>query len=471
MVSERKRKRQNNEHEGVMDLATSTKRLTRSANTVEKMQTRKDKPRSGIPCKTEKGKVKKGKTSRAMKGKNTKAKGKKMELGMSKNSPEFPQKNSVQLDEAYIKRSNTDVLKLVKQYEGTGGSFKLGGRLYHDNGERGYNYIWDKVWSYEDCYKSKSNGPKIRFRRLTLPWSERAKDIDHSDTEGLLHQVEKSGNEVVEDTTDDETESEQDDIEQGNEAVTLRDRIRKLTKDNVEKDWTICKLRRESMDKNATISDLRKRITELQQTTTPDLGFESITAQFDKHHLEHKNVGLQTEIGGMLVDKDTVEEELEGAKELIDEFVTHSEIENVEDEEEEEEEEQEEQEQEQEEGRSFEVVPDEGGLDHIMVPDAKVDSTTVEAYTTVLDGDTPKRKRTCKQKKVDSSSLARNVKKTNTRVEKRLDDYVYLDLRKVEKKKIKQKWNPSRAPLIHLLQLTDVDLLHQIVDCNDEGLT
>lgn len=71
---------------------------------------------------------------------------------------------------------------------------------------------------------------------------------------------------------------------------------------------------------------------------------------------------------------------------------------------------------------------------------------------------------------MDPSSLAKNVKKTNTRVEKRLDDYVYPVLKKGEKKKSKQKWNPSRAPLIHFLPPTDVDLLHQIVDCNDADL-
>lgn len=55
--------------------------------------------------------------------------------------------------------------------------------------------------------------------------------------------------------------------------------------------------------------------------------------------------------------------------------------------------------EEQEEGGSFEIVPDEGGPEHIMVPDAEVDSTTVEAYTAVLAGDTPKQKRRRIQKK------------------------------------------------------------------------
>ncbi|KAG5536379.1 hypothetical protein RHGRI_023971 [Rhododendron griersonianum] len=84
-ISERKRKRQNKEDEGVIDLATPTKSVTRSADTVQKMQTGKDNPRSQIPRKTEKGKGKKGKPSRGIKGK-------KVEPGMSKIPLNFPKK-------------------------------------------------------------------------------------------------------------------------------------------------------------------------------------------------------------------------------------------------------------------------------------------------------------------------------------------------------------------------------------------
>ncbi|XP_058220350.1 uncharacterized protein LOC131330688 [Rhododendron vialii] len=122
---------------------------------MEKMQTGKDKPRSGIPCKTEKGKAKKGKTSKVIKDKNTKAKGKKVEPGMSSLNTvvkllqtipngEFTARQiqeikktpfadlvfgivEAKLDEAYVRKSDTGVLKLVKQYEGIGESFKLGG--------------------------------------------------------------------------------------------------------------------------------------------------------------------------------------------------------------------------------------------------------------------------------------------------------------------------------------------------------
>ncbi|XP_058198481.1 uncharacterized protein LOC131314002 [Rhododendron vialii] len=105
-----------------------------------------------------------------------------------------------------------------------------------------------------------------------------------------------------------------------------------------------------------------------------------------------------------------------------------------------------------------------------MVPDANVDSTTVEAYTSILECDTSKRKKGKTKVKVKSSSLTRGVKKTFTRVEKRLDDFVYVDLKKGAKKSSKQKWNPSEAPLIHLLPIKDANLLRQIVDCSDTDL-
>lgn len=129
-----------------------------------------------------------------------------------------------------------------------------------------------------------------------------------------------------------------------------------------------------------------------------------------------------------------------------------------------------EEEEEEGEGGGFEIVQDEGGPEHIMVADADVDSTTVEAYTSILECDTPKVKRGKTKVKVKSSSLTRGVKKTFTRVEKRLDNYVYVDLKKGAKNKSKQKWNPREAPLIHLLPNTDANLLQQIVDCSDADL-
>ncbi|KAI8530588.1 hypothetical protein RHMOL_Rhmol11G0070900 [Rhododendron molle] len=195
----------------------------------------------------------------------------------------------------------------------------------------------------------------------------------------------------------------------------------------------------------------------------------------------------EQEIGGLLIEKDIVEEKLEVAEDIIDDFVAHTvtqtyqsgenvgeneskakkvdamrekhEIENVEEEEEEEEE-----------GGGIEIVQDEGGPEHIMVANADVDSTTVEAYKSILESDTPKRKRGKTKVKVKSSSLTRGVKKTFTRVEKRLDDYVYVDLKKGAKKSSKQKWNPSEAPLIGLLRSTDANLLRQIIDCSDADL-
>ncbi|KAI8563712.1 hypothetical protein RHMOL_Rhmol03G0130100 [Rhododendron molle] len=237
--------------------------------------------------------------------------------------------------------------------------------------------------------------------------------------------VDKSGDEVGQDTSDEETDSDED------EVVTLRGIIRKLTEENAKKDRIILELRRENDGKNATIAELRRRITRHTQTPTPGPGFEGISEQFDKDHLEHENITLQTEIGGLLIEKDIVEEKLEVAGDIIDDFVTHY---------------------------------------HTNVPDADVDSTTIEAYKSILKCDTPKRKRGKTKVKVKSSSLTRGVKKTFTRVEKRLDDYVYVDLKKGAKKSSKQKWNPSEAPLIGLLRSTDANLLRQIVDCFDADL-
>ncbi|KAI8566884.1 hypothetical protein RHMOL_Rhmol02G0077000 [Rhododendron molle] len=248
--------------------------------------------------------------------------------------------------------------------------------------------------------------------------------------------VDKSGNEVVQDTSDEETDSDED------EVVTLRGIITKLTEENAEKDRIILELRRENEGKNATIAELRRRITTHTQTPATCPGFEGISEQFDKDHLEHENITLQTEIGGLLIEKDIVEEKLEVAEDIIDDFVTHTvtqtyqsgenvgdreskagkvdarvdnhEMENVEEEEDEEEEEEEE-----EEGGGIAIVENEGGPEHIMVADADVDRTTVEAYKSILECDTPKGKRGKTKVKVKSSSLTRGVKKTFTRVEKR----------------------------------------------------
>ncbi|KAI8571340.1 hypothetical protein RHMOL_Rhmol01G0112300 [Rhododendron molle] len=231
--------------------------------------------------------------------------------------------------------------------------------------------------------------------------------------------VDKSGDEVVQDSSDKETDNDED------EVVTLRGIIRKLTAENAKNDRIILELRRENEGKNATIAELRRMITRHPQTPTPGPGFEGISKQFDKDHLEHENITLQTEIDGLLIEKDIVEEKLEVAGDIIDDFVTHTvtqtyqsgenvgekeskakkvdakrekhEIENVEEEEEEEEED----------GGGFEIVQDEGGPEHIMVADADVDSTIVEAYMSILECNTPKRKRGKTKVKVKSSSLTR----------------------------------------------------------------
>ncbi|KAG5555864.1 hypothetical protein RHGRI_006498 [Rhododendron griersonianum] len=478
------------------------------------------------------------------------------------------------LDEAYVRKSDPDVLKLVKQYEGTGGSFKLGANSVKITAKELTTIFGIKSGTTRIVINPTPRVPKTDFadrlcpgpkgqRILTTPilrdffdkavkgttlndakdlarvlylsligtlfvpntqarmsWAyldfieplENSTSYNWSSfiTEEVIHELNLRGssnpakvggcvmglmvlsselepNDEEEelyrfcpDTSDEEADSDQ------NEVVTLRGIVRKLTDENADKDRKIYELQRENEEKNATIAELRRRITNHPQTTALGFGFEGISAQFDKDLLEHENITLQTEIGGLIIEKDIVEEKLEVAGDIIDDFVTHTvtqtyqtgeivgekeskgkkvdagreehEIQNVEEEEEEEE------------GGGFETVQDEGGPEHVMVPDAKVDSTTVEAYTSILECGTPKRKRGKTKVKVKSSSLTREVKKTVTRVEKRLDDYVYVDLKKGATNKSKQKWNPSEAPLIHLLRNTDANLLRQIIDCSDTDL-
>ncbi|KAI8524976.1 hypothetical protein RHMOL_Rhmol13G0191500 [Rhododendron molle] len=483
-VYERKRKRPNREYEGVIDLQTPIKRVTRSSEALQKMQRGNDseekkfdkgikrKTRSQVPkdgClnrkpkvnkkekgdeeeeelneeegdEEEKGKGKKGHRSKGFKGKEVKGKQEKKEPGMSNKK-----KGHIQYSE--------NVIYVVFSSE------------LEPNDEEEELYRFSPVPEHEADGKPSN----------------------------LKTAVDNSGDEAVEDTSDEETDSEQD------EVVNLRGIIRKLSEENAEKDRIISDLRKENKDKNATIFELRGRIAKHTQNTTPGFGFEGISAQFDKHHLEHENVTLQTEIGGMLIEKDIIEEKLEVAGDIIDDFVTHSvaqtyqtgedlgekeskdnedhaggdkqEIEKEVEEKEEEEGEEEEggggEEEGEEKGGGFEIDAEECGPEHIMVPDAEVDSTTVEAYTSILECNTPKGKRGKTRVKVKSSSLTRGVKKTFTRVEKRLDDYVYRDLKKGAKNKSKQKWNPSDALLIDLLPNTDANLLHQIVECSDADL-
>ncbi|KAF7151853.1 hypothetical protein RHSIM_Rhsim02G0050300 [Rhododendron simsii] len=123
---------------------------------------------------------------------------------------------------------------------------------------------------------------------------------------------------AVEKSSDEEMNDEQD------EVVTLQGIIRKLTEENLQKDRTISDLREENEEKNRTISELRKWIANHPQSPKPGFGFEGISAQFDKDHLEHENITLQTEIGGMIIDKDIAEEKLEVAADTIDDFLTHT---------------------------------------------------------------------------------------------------------------------------------------------------
>ncbi|KAI8545442.1 hypothetical protein RHMOL_Rhmol07G0039900 [Rhododendron molle] len=640
-VNEKKRKRTNRGDEEVIDLNTPTKRVTRSSEALKKMQMDKDmeeREDTGIKRKT-RHQVSQGGSSNKkpdVKQKNLKyiwlylilcnnvcrsTLNIMVKLIRSIPTGEFTplQVQEIKktpfaeillgvvesnLDEAYVRKSDADVLKLVKQYEGSGWRFKLGGKSvkftakevtlifgiqsghtrivlnptprvpksdFADRlcpGPKGQRILTTPLlrkffaktvegtslqdakdlarvlcllligtlffastqarvsWGYLEFVEFLDNSTSYDWATFITDYvieelNKRASskptkvggcimrlmvfssELEPNNEEEELYRfsqvpeheadvkdaklnttVDNSGDEGVHDKSDEETDSDQD------EVVTVRGIIRKLTIENAGKDRIIMELRRENEEKNATIAELKRKMTKHPQTPTPGFRFDGISAQFDKDHLEHENINLQTEIGGLIIEKDIVEEKLELAGDIIDDFVTHTvtqtyqpsekvgekeskakkvderrekhEIENVEEEEEEEEEEGQ--------GGGFEIVRDEGGPEHIMVADADVDSTTVAAYTSILECDTPKRKRGKTKVRLKSSSLTRGVKKTFTRVEKRLDDYVYVDLKKGAKKSSKQKWNPSEAPLIHLLQNTDANLLRQIVDCSDADI-
>ncbi len=110
-----------------------------------------------------------------------------------------------------------------------------------------------------------------------------------------------------------------------------------------------------------------------------------------------------------------------------------------------------------------------GGLEDEMVPDEEVERTTIGAYIEILGDDNPV---TEKGKKVqgDPSSLVKGVKKTTTRTEKRLEDYVYPDDKKGNKKKPtkKKEWRPHTSKLHKLMSPEDEELLNQLCDCEND---
>lgn len=97
------------------------------------------------------------------------------------------------------------------------------------------------------------------------------------------------------------------------ENEILREKIRRLTEENEQKD--------------ATIAQLRKRISELQdetyEETVAELNFEVETAHVERDffvkEVEHKEV----EICNVLVKNDIIAEKLERAKGTIDDIETH----------------------------------------------------------------------------------------------------------------------------------------------------
>ncbi|KAH7845684.1 hypothetical protein Vadar_004814 [Vaccinium darrowii] len=99
-----------------------------------------------------------------------------------------------------------------------------------------------------------------------------------------------------------------------------------------------------------------------------------------------------------------------------------------------------------------------------MVPDEEVERTTIGAYMEILGDDNPATEND-KKAQGDPSSLVKGVKKTTTRTEKRLEDFVYPDDKKGNKKKPtkKKEWRPDMSKLFKLMSAEDVESLNQLV--------
>ena len=110
-----------------------------------------------------------------------------------------------------------------------------------------------------------------------------------------------------------------------------------------------------------------------------------------------------------------------------------------------------------------------GGLQDEMVPDEEVERTTIGAYTEILGDDNPATEKG-KKAQGDLSSLVKGVKKTTTRTEKRLEDFVYPDDKKGNKKKPtkKKEWRPDMSKLYKLMSAEDVEKLDQLCDCEND---
>ncbi|KAH7859843.1 hypothetical protein Vadar_006157 [Vaccinium darrowii] len=110
-----------------------------------------------------------------------------------------------------------------------------------------------------------------------------------------------------------------------------------------------------------------------------------------------------------------------------------------------------------------------GGLQNEMVPDEEVERTTIGAYTEIL-GDDNSATEKGKKAQGDPSSLVKGVKKTTTRTEKRLEDFVYPDDKKGNKKKPtkKKEWRPDMSKLYKLMSAEDVESLDQLCDCEND---
>lgn len=97
------------------------------------------------------------------------------------------------------------------------------------------------------------------------------------------------------------------------ENEILREKIKRLTEENEQKD--------------ATIAQLRKRISELQdetyEETVAELNFEVETAHVERDFFVKEVVYKEVEICNVLVENDIIAEKLERAEGTIDDIETH----------------------------------------------------------------------------------------------------------------------------------------------------
>lgn len=298
--------------------------------------------------------------------------------------------------------------------------------------------------------------------------------------------------EIIDFQGNEENKSECGNLQLQTEIEILRSENKKLIEDNQRKDQEIAELQ-EKLHKlendNAkygfqceSVQLEKKRLMQEKKKLDKDWAkdFGTMLLQNDlsteeKEQLQKQNVGLEVEVVTMVVNNEIIHEKLEEALDTIDDIEAHKvsqeyqENRTVGDNEEEEKDEvgePNEKENQQEENDA--TVPD-----HKMVGDEEL-QRTITAACKEIEPQQGQKKRILRSKvQIDPSSLTKRVTERDTRLEKRIEGYVYTDDEKKKntehdkKKKRKPRWRPEKSKLYHLLQQEDKDILDQICDCEE----